>query len=98
MWIRYCGGNPLVWVVVVAVLGIAVGWLFDTKWIQGCIVVALIWIGLEVHALGFAVGMDLTIIRRAVITMGEEEPLAVHVVSEGKPIRGAWGGSVSAGD
>lgn len=86
MWIRYCGGNPLVWVVVVAVLGIAVGWLFDTKWILGCILLALI------------VGLDLTIIRRAVLTMGEEEPLAVHVVSEGKPIRGAWGGSVSAGD
>src|SRR5271157_989866 len=78
--------NSLKWVVLVVVLGITVGWLFDTKWILGCILLALI------------VGLDLTIIRRAVLTMGEEEPLAVHVVSEGKPIRGAWGGSVSAGD
>jgi len=71
-----------------AVVGISCSVFFNSTWIiLSCILIALLWVGWHVQALSFYVGLNLTVIRRTIVSLEDDAgPLEMRVVIVRNPI------------
>ena len=72
--------NRYVFFPVLAAVAAISGLFFDQRLVLICILIAVLWIGCELHDLGYSVGFNLTVIRRTILsTENDAGPLQMRV-------------------